>query len=79
MEGESAIDESRCEVTWLSLPFQLNDSNPITAKRADTLAECIGSGLTDKLDPTDTIFSIFPNQPPGENVQIIVKIPDTGE
>jgi hypothetical protein len=76
----SAIDESRCEVTWLSsLPFQPNDSNPITAKPADTLAECIRSCLTDELDPTDTIFSIFPTQPPGENVHIIVKVPDNCE
>jgi hypothetical protein len=71
----SAIDESRCKVTWLSsLFFQPSDSNPITAKPSDTLAERIGSCLTDKLDPTDTIFSIFPTQPPGENVHIIVKV-----
>ena len=76
----SAIDESRSEVTWLSaLPFQPNDSNPITAKPADTLAERIESGLSDQLDPTDPIFSIFPNQPPGGNVHVIVKVPDTGE
>ena len=67
-------------MTWLSaLPFQPNDSNPITAKPADTLAGRIGSSLSDQLDPTDPIFSIFPNQPPGENVHIIVKVRDTGE
>ena len=77
----SAIDESQCEVTWLSsLHFQPNDSNPITAKPADTLVERIeSSGLSDQLDPTDPIFSIFPNQPPGGSVHVIVKVRDTGE
>ena len=82
----SAINELRCEVPWLSsLYFQPNDSNPILAKSADTLAEYIRSlgdslsKVADKLDPTDPLFSIFPSQPPSEHLHIIVKVPDTGE
>jgi hypothetical protein len=82
----SAIDESRCGVTWLaSPPFQLNDSNPIAAKPADTLTERIkslGDGVSqfaNKLEPTDSLFSIFPNQPPSEHLHVIVKAPATSE
>jgi hypothetical protein len=82
----SAIDESRCGVTWLtSPPFQPNDSNPIAAKPADTLAERIKSlgdsvsQFANKLEPTDSLFSIFPNQPPSEHLHVIVKVPATGE
>lgn len=82
----SAIDESPCEVTWLtSPPFQPNDSNPITAKPADTLAariRSLGDSLSqfaNKLEPTDSLFSIFPNQPPSEHLHVIVKVPATGE
>jgi hypothetical protein len=40
----STINKSQCKVTWLSsLPFQPNDSNPITTKLADTLAKCVQS------------------------------------
>ena len=76
---------SQCEVTWLSsLSFKPNNSNPITAKPADTLAArgSLGDSLSkfaDKLDPTDTLFSVFPYQPPSEYVHIIVKVPATGE
>jgi Crinkler effector protein N-terminal domain len=83
----SAIDESRCEMTWLiSRPSQPKDSNPIAAKLADTLTERIGfmgdslSKFADKLDPTDSLFIIFSKQPPSEYIHIIIaKIPATGE
>jgi len=57
------------------------DSNPI----ADTLVERIGllghdlPKFADKLDPSETVFSIFPTQPPGDYIHIIVKIPRTSE
>jgi hypothetical protein len=82
----SAINESRCKVIWLSsLLFQLNDSNPITTKLADTLAkrvQSLGDSLSkfaNKPDPMDTLFSIFPHQPSSKYVHIIVKVTATGE
>ena len=54
------VSVSRCEVTWLSsLHFQPNDSNPILAKPANTVAEHIRSlrdsllKVADKLDPME--------------------------
>jgi len=81
----SAIDELRCEVTWLTSPFQPSDSNPITAKPANTLTariRSLGDSLSkfaNELEPMDNLFSIFPNQPPSEHIHIIVKAPVTGE
>ncbi|KAF8334373.1 hypothetical protein F5887DRAFT_1285964 [Amanita rubescens] len=59
------------------------DSNPIAATPADTLAKRIGSlgnrlsKFADKLEPTDSLFSIFSMQPPSDDVHIIVKAPAT--
>lgn len=80
----SAVDESRCEVTWLSsLPFQPKDSNPIAVKPSDSLPEHVeplGDSLADKLEPTDSLRIIFPIQPPSECIHIIVrKAKATGE
>ena len=82
----NAIDESQCEVTWLtSLPLQPNDSSPIIAKPSDTLAERIGSlgdslsKFADKLEPMESLLDIFSNQPPLEHLHIIVEVPATGE
>ncbi|KAI0296510.1 hypothetical protein B0F90DRAFT_1745842 [Multifurca ochricompacta] len=59
------------------------DSNPIAAEPDDTLIERIQllghdlSEFADKLDPSSTVFSIFPTQPPREYIHIIVKVPRT--
>ncbi|KAM6495491.1 hypothetical protein JOM56_008197 [Amanita muscaria] len=57
------------------------DSNPIAAERS-TLVERIEllgdiSKFADELDPSETVFSIFPKQPPREHIHIIVKVPHT--
>jgi hypothetical protein len=77
----SGIDASRFETHGLfHLPFQPKDSSPIAAKPAKTLAERIRSlgddlsDFADNLDFSDTIFSIFPNQPSSEHIHIIVII-----
>ncbi|KAF8638164.1 hypothetical protein AX14_010217 [Amanita brunnescens Koide BX004] len=60
------------------------DSNSIAAEPDDTLAERIGllghdlSKFADGLDPSDTVFSIFPTQPPGDHIHIIVKVRAAG-
>ena len=80
----STIDDLQCEVTPLF--FQPKGSvAPIFAMPDNTLRQRIKSmedGLSvfaDKLDPSDSIFSIFSTQPDKEYIHIIVKVPPTGE
>ncbi|KAF8625763.1 hypothetical protein AX14_011547 [Amanita brunnescens Koide BX004] len=60
------------------------DSNSVATKPANTLVERIGllghdlSEFANKLDPSDTVFSIFPTQPPRDCIHIIVKRPAPG-
>jgi hypothetical protein len=76
----STIDESRYEVN--SPHFQPKDSNSIIAD--ETAAEhlrSLGDDLSkvaDKLNPTHFLSSIFPRQPPGTHIHIIVKFRVTG-
>jgi hypothetical protein len=79
----STINELRYEERWLISPSQPKDSNPIATMQADSLAERIGSmgdsllKFADKLDPAESLFSIFSKQPPTEYIHIIVEV--TGE
>ncbi len=79
-KASATVEGPLCEMTLLS---QLKKS--ITAKPAGTLIERIGllghdlSKFADKLDPSKTVFSIFPTQPPRDYIHIIVKVPRTSE
>ena len=79
----SIIDDLRCEVTLLF--FQPKGSAPIFAMPDNTLLQRIksmGDDLSvfaDKLDPSDSIFSIFSTQPDTKYIHIIVKVGPTGE
>jgi hypothetical protein len=82
----STTNESRRKVIWLtSLSLQPKDSNPIDVQPADSLAKSVRSlgdhlaQLADKLDPTDSLDIIFPSQPRGEHIHIIVRVKATGE
>jgi len=63
--------------------WKVKDSHPIAASPDDTLLERLGlmgrdlSTFADKLDPSRTVFSIFPTQPHTECIHIIVKVPRT--
>jgi hypothetical protein len=73
VEGESyrVAIESRCKLTWLtSPPFQPNDSNPITAQPADTLASerirSLGDSLSQFANKLDRSY--------GQPVQYLSKV-----
>ncbi|KIL69383.1 hypothetical protein M378DRAFT_21547 [Amanita muscaria Koide BX008] len=58
------------------------DTNPIASKPRNDLVERIGllgdiSKFADELDPSETVLSLFPIQPPREHIHIIVKVPRT--
>ncbi|KAF8621216.1 hypothetical protein AX15_007961 [Amanita polypyramis BW_CC] len=61
------------------------DPKSIAAKPSDTLVKRIGllghdlSKFADKLEPSDTVFSIFPTPPPRDYIHIIVKVPHISE
>jgi hypothetical protein len=79
VEGEPSKSRSLCEMTLLSQP---KDSNPITAKPRETLLKRLEGDLSkfaDQLDAVDSLLSIFTTQPPEGCIDIIVKVPATGE
>ncbi|KIK08898.1 hypothetical protein K443DRAFT_495753 [Laccaria amethystina LaAM-08-1] len=55
----------------------------IAAKPSNTLIQRIRlldfSNFTDKLEPADSVFSIFPTEPPRDYIHIIVKVLHTSE
>ncbi|KIL64993.1 hypothetical protein M378DRAFT_554864 [Amanita muscaria Koide BX008] len=55
------------------------DSNPIAAERNNLVERIVLLGdistFADELDPSETVFSIFPTQPPRGYIHIIVKVP----
>ena len=61
--------------------FQPEDRNPIDVKPKQTLPERVASVREpeEELDPTDSVLTIFPEQPSLDHLHIVVRIPDTGE
>ncbi|KAM6496969.1 hypothetical protein JOM56_007442, partial [Amanita muscaria] len=81
IQSERALDSLKdIDPHTLEL-WKPKDSNPIAAER-NTLVERIEllgdiPKFADELDPSETVFSIFPIQPPREHIHIIVKVPRT--
>ena len=80
----SAIDESRCKATWLTLlPFQPKCS--LSATPSHNLVERFRSmrnspsEFADFMEPTDKLYKIFPGQPSTDDLHVIVVLPGPGE
>jgi len=61
--------------------FQPKDEDPINVKPQQTLPGRVVSMREsgEKLDPTDSVLTVFPEQPLLDRLHIVVRIPDTGE
>ncbi|KAF8338646.1 hypothetical protein F5887DRAFT_1235893 [Amanita rubescens] len=55
------------------------EGNSINAKPKQSLPSCVASAREsrEELDPTDSVLTVFPDQPPLDRLHIVVRKPDT--
>ncbi len=75
-----AIEDSRYNMAYLS-SLQPKEGNSINAKPKQTLPGRVASAREsgEELEPTDSVLTVFPDQPPLDRLHIVVRKPDTGE
>ena len=68
------------DMAYLS-SLQHKEGNLITAKPKETLLVRVASARKsgEELPPTDSVSTIFPDQPPLNCLHVIVRKPDAGE
>jgi hypothetical protein len=81
VEGEP-LPTLACRPLLTSLSFQLKD--PIDRNPPDSLPQRIASmgdftQFAEKLEPMDSVETVFPIEPPPDFIHIIVQVPETGE
>ena len=74
-----AIEDSRSRIYLSSL--QPKEGNFINAKAKQTLSGRVASARKsgEELEPTDSVLTVFLDQPPLDHLHIVVRKPDTGE
>ena len=60
--------------------LQPKEGNSINAKPKQTLPGRVASAREsgEELEPTDSVLTVFPDQPPLDRLHIVVRKPDTG-
>ena len=61
--------------------LQPKEGNSINAKPKQTLPSRVATAREsgEELEPTDSVLTVFPDQPPLDRLHIVVRKPDTGE